>query len=86
MAQHEEYEEDHGHSLAAWVAVAVILVGAAIMAVSVVFPHMVWFIVGAVIAVVGAILGKVLSMAGFGASTVEGPDAPDSARPELGTH
>ena len=86
MAQHDEFEEDHGHSLAAWIAVAVILVGAAVMALAVAFPHMVWFIVGAVIAVVGAILGKVLSMAGFGASTVEGGDSPDSTKPELGTH
>ncbi|CCH77261.1 Anthranilate synthase component I [Nostocoides japonicum T1-X7] len=58
--------EDHGHSVAAWVSVAIIMVGAVIMAFSVLFPTLWLFIVGAVIAIVGAISAKVLSMAGFG--------------------
>ena len=89
MAQHEvhdDHADGHGHSVAAWTAVAIILVGAVIMALAVLFPHLVWFVIGAVIAVLGAIIGKVLAMAGFGARTLSGPDAPDSGRPELGTH
>lgn len=89
MAQHEDFEDPahgHGHSVAAWTAVGVILVGAVVMALAVVFPHLVWFVIGAVIVVLGAIIGKVLAMAGFGAKTVNGPDAPESGRPELGTN
>lgn len=85
MAQHEVHAEDHGHSVAAWTAVAIILVGAVVMALAVVFPHLVWFVVGAVIAVLGAIIGKVLAMAGFGAKAVTGGDAPETGKPELGT-
>jgi hypothetical protein len=55
------------------------------MALAVLFPHLVWFVIGAVIVVLGAIIGKVLAMAGFGAKTVHGPDAPETGRPELGT-
>lgn len=58
--------EDHGHSVAAWTAVIIIIVAAAIMAVAVAFPNPWLFIGGAVLAVVGAIAGKVLSMAGYG--------------------
>ena len=86
MAEDEFHTDDHGHSVAAWTAVAIILVGAVIMSLAVVFPHLVWFVVGAVIAVIGAIVGKVLAMAGFGAKTMSGGDAPESGRPELGTH
>jgi hypothetical protein len=89
MAEHEDFEDHthgHGHSVAAWTAVAVVLVGAVVMALAVLFPHLVWFVIGAVIVVLGAIIGKVLAMAGFGARTVSGPDAPESGRPELGTH
>jgi protein-S-isoprenylcysteine O-methyltransferase Ste14 len=88
MAQHEDFADHadgHGHSVAAWTAVAVILVGALVMALAVAFPHLVWFVIGAVIAVLGAIIGKVMAMAGFGAKTRSGTDAPESGRPELGT-
>ena len=42
------------------------------------------FVVGLVICVVGAVAGKVLSMAGYGATTLDGPDTPDSNKPEVG--
>jgi hypothetical protein len=66
-AHHEEHPEGgHGHSVAAWTAVGVILLGSAVMAVAVV-AALVWlFFVGAVVVVVGAVLGKVLSAMGFG--------------------
>jgi multisubunit Na+/H+ antiporter MnhG subunit len=84
MAENEIHEEDHGHSVAAWVAVGVILVGSAVAALAVVVTSTVLFVVGLVICVIGAVAGKVLSMAGYGARTVEGPDAPESNKPEVG--
>ena len=84
MAENEIHEEDHGHSVAEWVAVGVILVGSAVAALAVVVTSTVLFVVGLVICVIGAVAGKVLSMAGYGARTVEGPDAPESNKPEVG--
>lgn len=57
----------HGHSLAAWVAVAVMLVGFAVMSFAVVGTSVAWFVGGVVVTVFGAVLGKVLSAMGFGA-------------------
>jgi hypothetical protein len=65
-AEGEEHDS-HGQSMAAWVAVCIILVGSLIMSFAVVFPSVLWFVVGAVIAVLGAATGKVLAMAGYGA-------------------
>lgn len=59
--------DNHGQSTAAWTAVAVILAGSIIMSLAVVFPSVFWFVVGAVVVVVGAFVGKVLSMMGYGA-------------------
>jgi hypothetical protein len=58
----------HGHSVAAWTAVGVIMLGALVMCVAVVVASAVLFWAGAVVAVLGAISGKVLSIMGFGAS------------------
>lgn len=62
----EEHHEDHGHSVAAWAAVGIMLVGAAVGSIAVVRPSVVLGIIAAVIIVVGAIVGKVLAMAGYG--------------------
>ena len=62
-----EMHESHGHSTAAWTGVGVILVGTLIMALAVVFPSVLWFVVGTVIAVLGIAAGKILAMAGYGA-------------------
>jgi hypothetical protein len=69
MSQHEIHE-DHGHSVAAWTAVAVLLVGSAVMAVAVVVTSVLLFVIGAVICVVGVVAGKLLGMAGYGAKDV----------------
>ncbi|MFC8500746.1 HGxxPAAW family protein [Pedococcus sp. NPDC057267] len=82
----EEVHEDHGHSIAAWTGVGVILVGTALASVAVVIANVALFVVGIVICLVGAVAGKVLSMAGYGAKTVIGPDSPESTKPELGIH
>ena len=63
----DEEHDSEGHSFAAWTAVAIILVGSVVMALAVVFPSLLWFVVGAIVVVVGAIAGKVLAMAGYGA-------------------
>jgi hypothetical protein len=81
----EEEHDSHGHSQAAWVAVGIILVGSLVMALAVVFPSVLWFVVGAVIAVIGAATGKVLAMAGYGAkaSTHKAAHASGSGQAEL---
>ncbi|MBM6399469.1 HGxxPAAW family protein [Phycicoccus sonneratiae] len=68
--------EDHGHSVAAWTAVTIIIVASVIMSVAVVFPNRWLFVGGAVLAVVGAVAGKVLSMAGYGAAGRDHEQAP----------
>ncbi|MBR7742166.1 hypothetical protein KC207_02515 [Phycicoccus sp. BSK3Z-2] len=72
MSEHE----DHGHSVAAWTAVGIIIVASAIMSLAVVFPNVWLFVGGAVLAVVGAVAGKVLSMAGYGAADRDTEKAP----------
>jgi ABC-type iron transport system FetAB permease component len=62
MSEHES----HGHSVAAWTAVTILLVASAVMALSVIFPSVFWFSVSWVLVLVGVVAGKVLSMAGYG--------------------
>ena len=91
---HEEHG-GHGHSVAAWTAVGIILVGTVIMSLAVVFPSVLWFVVGSIVVVVGAIAGKVLAMAGYGdkASTYQavhrdeghGADLPGRSQHDSGT-
>lgn len=78
----EEQHEDHGHSVAAWTGVGVILLGVAVASAAMLIPNVPLFIVGMVICAVGLVVGKVLSMAGYGAaphaSQASGvADAPD---------
>jgi multisubunit Na+/H+ antiporter MnhG subunit len=82
-----EQHEDHGHSIAAWASVGIILVGVVVTSIAIVMANVPLAIVGAVVIVVGAVAGKVLAMAGYGSrahDTEREPllaDAPD----ELGT-
>jgi hypothetical protein len=64
----EPDHDNHGQSTAAWTAVGIIMVGALVMGVAVVIGSVWLFIVGAVIAVLGGVSGKVLSAMGFGKS------------------
>ena len=59
----------HGNSMAAWVAVGIILTGALIGCFAVVFAEVWLFWVGVGVIVIGAVVGKVLSMMGFGQKT-----------------
>lgn len=64
LSQHDA----HGQSVASWTAVSLIMLGALIMAVAIVITTVWLFVVGAVVVVLGAISGKVLSAMGFGVS------------------
>ena len=57
----------HGNSVAAWTAVVVILVGALVAALGVIFTSVWLFVFGAVVVGLGAVTGKLLSAMGFGA-------------------
>lgn len=61
----DEHDKE-GRSPAAWTMVAIMLVGAAVMAVAVAFPSHLWFGVGVLVVVVGGVVGKLMSMAGYG--------------------
>ena len=63
-----EHDDNHGHSVAAWAAVIILIVAAAIMSLAVLFPNISLFGAGVIVAIVGVIAGKVLSMAGYGAA------------------
>ena len=71
-----EHDDDHGHSVAAWTAVTIIIVASAIMSAAVLWLNPWLFIGGAVLAVVGGVAGKVLSMAGYGAAQRDRDEAP----------
>ena len=60
--------DNHGQSVAAWTAVGIIMVGALVMAIAVVIASKWLFVVGAVVAVLGGLTGKVLAAMGFGKS------------------
>jgi hypothetical protein len=72
MSEHD----DHGHSVAAWTAVTICIIAGAIMSVAVIWPNVWLFVGGAVLAVVGVVAGKVLSMAGYGAAQRDRDEAP----------
>ena len=56
----------HGNSVAAWTAVTIVLLGALVMSVAVVLTSLPVFLAGAAVVVLGAVVGKVLSVAGYG--------------------
>jgi Family of unknown function (DUF6704) len=60
------HHESHGHTVAAWTAVTVILVGALVMSLAVVVASVLWFVVGGVVVLLGIVAGKLLAMAGYG--------------------
>lgn len=72
MSEHE----NHGNSVAAWTAVIILIVAAAIMSFAVLFPNGWLFAGGAVLVLVGVVAGKVLSMAGYGAAQRDRDEAP----------
>lgn len=71
-----EHDDNHGHSVAAWTAVIILIVAAAIMSIAVLFPNVWLFVGGVVLAIVGIVAGKVLSMAGYGSAQRDRDEAP----------
>ena len=60
------HEESHGHSLASWMLVALVLVGTFIVCLAIVLEVLWLAIVGLVICAAGLVVGRLLQMAGFG--------------------
>lgn len=59
-------ELGHGHSVAAWTAVAIMIVGFGIGSLGMIFSSMLGIIIGTVIVLLGAISWKVLGSMGYG--------------------
>ncbi|WP_328994811.1 hypothetical protein OG394_09895 [Kribbella sp. NBC_01245] len=65
----EEVHDHHGNTPAAWTAVTIVLIAFTLGAIAIVLgPNWVLFWVSVALAVVGALIGKVLQLLGFGAS------------------
>ena len=62
---HDPY--GHGHSVAAWAAVSIVMLGSLILSFGVGFANLPLSIVGAVIALAGGPIGKILGSLGLGA-------------------
>ena len=60
---------DHGHTVAAWTAVIIIMIAFAVGTVGVVIAQPAMFWAGIGLIVVGGIAGKVLALMGFGAKS-----------------
>ncbi len=73
--------DSHGSTPAAWTTVAIMFVGFLIAGIAVPFSLPWLFVVGLVVVVVGAVVGKVLQMASAGDSDDGHPD-----KPEVGEH
>ena len=71
-----EHDDNHGHSVAAWTAVLILIVASAVMSLAVLFPNVWLFVGGVILAVVGVVAGKVLSMAGYGSAERDRGEAP----------
>ncbi len=71
-----EHDDNHGHSVAAWTAVIILIVASAVMSLAVLFPNVWLFVAGVVLAIVGVVAGKVLSMAGYGSAERDRGEAP----------
>jgi len=75
MAQHR-----HGHSIAAWTAVAILLVASFLICLAVVLMSRPLAIVGLVLVVVGVLAGKLLAVAGLGRSKPDRPSKTSAIR------
>lgn len=70
---------NHGHTTAAWVTVTVVLVGSLAVALGMILTvdWLLW--AGAVVMVLGLVVGRVLAMLGFGQPRPEPRTRPDQA-------
>jgi hypothetical protein len=77
---HAASHESHGNTPAAWTAVTIMLIGAALGTIAMIFLNWTLFWISVGIIIVGAIVGKVLQMMGFGASPVHHRPPVDATR------
>lgn len=70
---------NHGHTLAAWVTVAMVMVGAALSAAGLLAQLMWLFWLGLGVIVAGAVVGRVLKAFGLGQPEPSGPARGSSA-------
>jgi hypothetical protein len=59
--------EDHGHTVAAWTAVGICILGFLVGSIGVVIAQPLVFWIGVALLPIGGVAGKVLSLMGFGA-------------------
>lgn len=64
---------NHGHTVAAWVTVSVVMLGAVLAAAGVLASVMALFWVGLAVCGLGAVAGRVLRALGFGQPSPSGP-------------
>ena len=69
MTDELEHHDNHGRTVAAWTAVTIIMVAFAIGALAIMINNWALFWIGGVgLTIVGAIVGKVMGMMGYGNS------------------
>lgn len=73
-----EEHENHGHSVAAWSMVGLLIVASLLIALGVGFGQTWLDIAGVVLAVIAIVVGKGLSAAGFGAPALKAPGEQDT--------
>jgi hypothetical protein len=75
--------DHHGQSVAAWTAVAILLVASALIALSFPLASTILLVIGVVLVVLGLVVGKVLASTGYGVAgkgeVTDLADAPDVA-------
>lgn len=62
----EPHAVDHGNTPAAWATVVIIVIAFIVGTLGVILANWVMFWIGAALVVIGAIVGKILGMMGFG--------------------
>ncbi|XVX21846.1 HGxxPAAW family protein [Actinomycetota bacterium] len=73
MSEHEHESNHHGHSVAMWTAVIILLIAFGLMSIAVVIANHFLFWASAALALVGVIAGVALSKAGYGAEKLLPP-------------
>lgn len=79
----EEIHEDHGHSVAAWTCVTILMVATLLISLGVAFGSHLLDILGAILVVVGVAAGVILSKTGFGSASA--PERQSVAQESTGT-
>lgn len=67
----EQHHDNHGNTVAAWTAVVIMLVGCVLGALAFPMGSPTVFWVGVGVVVLGLVVGKVLQVMGYGASSAE---------------